>query len=134
MEKQSKRLENVQKQCINKYDNKKRKNKERKTERISVRCTPQDKELLRIKAKGAGLDQADFIIKVITNEKIFNLNDGLNIARKIASLELGLQNIKTTLAVKQVHPDYKKYVKARRKELDMVKDNLIERLLTSKKK
>jgi hypothetical protein len=134
MEKQSKRLENVQKQCINKYDNKKRKKKEIKTERISVRCTPRDKELLRIKAKGAGLDQADFIIKVITNEKIFNLNDGLNIARKIASLELVLQNIETTLAVKQVHPDYKKYVKARRKELDMVKDNLIERLLTSKKK
>jgi len=134
MEKQSKRLENVQKQCINKYDDKKRKKKEIKTERISVRCTPQDKELLRIKAKGAGLDQADFIIKVITNEKIFNLNDGLNIARKIASLELVLQNIETTLAVKQVHPDYKKYVKARRKELDMVKDNLIERLLTSKKK
>lgn len=134
MEKQSKRLENVQKQCINKYDNKKRKKKEIKTERISVRCTPRDKELLRIKAEGAGLDQADFIIKVITNEKIFNLNDGLNIARKIASLELVLQNIETTLAVKQVHPDYKKYVKARRKELDMVKDNLIERLLTSKKK
>jgi hypothetical protein len=134
MEKQSKRLENVQKQCINKYDNKKRKKKEIKTERISVRCTPRDKELLRIKAKGAGLDQADFIIKVITNEKIFNLNDGLNIARKIASLELVLQNIETTLTVRQVHPDYKKYVKARRKELDMVKDNLIERLLTSKKK
>lgn len=98
------------KQLTNKYDNPKRKCREKKTERITLRVTPEVKQKFLFLQKKCHYSQSDLFTCLVSDTKVNIIIEGTAIAKELAYANENLNILKDTLqtsncqeAVNQLH-------------------------------
>ena len=83
----------IEKQIHNKYDNKHRKSQEKKTERLSVRVSPETKASLTKLQNETGLPQGTLFESLISNNHLPIIQNGSIIAKELAGVSQQLNTV-----------------------------------------
>lgn len=117
----------INKQCQCKLDMKKRKQKEKRTERITLRCTPYVKEQFEKKCKKSDKSQSEVFEEMVQKNKVVEISSAKEASIQLCLIYSELRKVEVYLQNQNI-PGAAEYIKLQTEKVENNSNKLFQRL------